>query len=147
MNLKKISNYFIFLIIIIIVIYLWSILKTIEYNPNHKMKSHHDYSINGFLIFAGYTYCWGVFVFGLFQLKYYLLGKDKLQIITITYSCMIGYLLFLVLICKPIDMSLVNTGFFKKPMALIIPSSIALLYSRTSIAKKIHMQSKLEKSL
>lgn len=143
MKLKQNINYILFVAIVIIVIYLWTIFINIKYDPNYIPKGHHDYGINGFLIFYAYALGWLIFLMSLFQLKFYLNGKDNLYLITFILSSMSAYILFLLFVCRPID-TVIHSGSFRKGMALFVPSIILLILSHTKNAKKVHTESKVK---
>jgi amino acid transporter len=144
MKINKNYNYFLYITITIILIYLWTIFTKIHYDPNYVMKGHHDYRFRGFLIFGIYVFGWFFFVLGLYQLKYYLRGNNTLLLLTIIYSCLIGYVFYLLFEGNTIELSSVSSGRFRKSMAIIIPSLIILIFSWTKYAKLIHLESKLQ---
>ncbi|RKS02798.1 hypothetical protein [Flavobacterium sp. 102] len=143
MKIKKNFNYIIFVSIIFIAIYLWTIFVNIKYDPNYTSKSHHDYGINGFLVFFAYAFGWLIFVVAIFQIKYYLNGKDNLYLITFILASTSAYILFLLFVCGSIE-NLIQTGSFKKGMALFLPSIISLIIIHTKGFKKIHLESKVK---
>lgn len=143
MSIKKRFNYSLYFSIIIIGIYLLTLFLNIKYDPNHIPKNHHDYGVNGFLVFITYTFGWLIFFIGYYQVRNYLYGKDNLHLITFIFSSISGYTLFLLFVCTPID-TVLYSGSFKKGMALFIPSIIVLLLSHTKKFKRVHIESKAQ---
>jgi hypothetical protein len=146
-KMKLIKNYNIIVtsIILLIAIYLWTIFVKIDYDPNYIMKGHHDYRFLGYLKFMIYCIAWVIFIIGIFQLKYHLMGKNRLLLISIIYFGIIGYILYLLSVCYGFGMAIAKTGAFRKALTLILPSLIILIFSWTKYVKKIHKESKSNK--
>lgn len=142
MKLIKNYNKIIIAITLLIITYLWTVFLKIDYNPNHVMKGHHDYSFRGYLLFFFYCIGWIIFLTGIIQLKYHLMGTNRLPLITIIYFGIIGYVFFLLTICCDFDSSIVETGAFRKSMNIFLPSVIVLSFSWTKYVKNIHMKYK-----
>jgi len=93
------------------------------------MKDHHDYPWNGFALFAAYSCGWIIFLFGLFQFRHYLFGTINTLRLMRTLNYIIAIYTFFLLLGVPINSKLFSNGPFKKGLALIIPSVIAIILS------------------
>lgn len=142
MNYNKIYNYTIVLIIALVAVYLFLIFLKIDYNPNYVRKGHHDFSFKGYLKFFIYLIGWFFFLMGVFQLKEYLLGQNKLLLISVLYIIIISYVLFLFSVTYGFNETSLKTGAFFKAASLIISSFIVLLFSWTKYATELHERSK-----
>lgn len=141
--MKLVKNYIIFLTLTItsIVIYLTLMFVDIEYNPNYKMKGHHDYAFNGYLLFGLFTCFWLVFTFGLFQLKFYLEGKERLPLTKFVFGGLFLYGLFLILLEYPFSSEKNNILHL---VMLTLASLLMLVFSLAKPAKESHRQSKID---
>jgi hypothetical protein len=106
------------------------------------MKGPHDYRFRGYLKFMIYCIAWIIFLLGIIQLKFYLLGKNTLPFISIIYCGIIGYVLYLISVTYGFNVEFLETGAFTKALALILTSLIVLIFSWSGYVKKIHLQSK-----
>lgn len=144
MDIKKNYNILLFCAIAVIVLYLIFMFANIKYNPYHVMKHHHDYPFSGYLLFFIFTCFWGVFVLGLFQLKSYLLGKERLLFVNFIFGALT---LYLSMICVDFLTEPLNDETNKQLinfLPLITPSIFLMVFSWTPFAKAIHNKSKVE---
>lgn len=121
-----------------IVIQLWVIFINTESQPNTIHKELKCGIIIPFFDLIFYTCGWLLFTVGLFQIKLYSYGKERLALITFIFGAIAGYLVFLYLIFGP-------TLFIKNGVSLFIASIIAIFLSHSKRVKKIYLESKKPK--
>ncbi|MGC4039286.1 MAG: hypothetical protein QM710_00395 [Flavobacterium sp.] len=140
----KYFDKFLILAIMLIAAYLVYVFASIDFDPDYTNKGHHDNAFNGYMIALICTFFWTVFIVGLFQVKYYLQGKERLYLVSFIFAGLSLYLLALTFLCFPMSYKEKRTiDAFMNFFVLIIPSLILLGFSWTKYVRNIHNQSKL----